>query len=94
MLAYAPQDLHAAELRQQYIEQNQIVVALQCQVHGGAAVGGMFHPVALVLQLERHKAGDFLLVLYDQDPCHTCPPVCDYLSSLRFCLMSSAASAA
>ena len=73
MLAYAPQYLHAVELRQQYIEQDQIVVALQRQVHSGAAVGGVFHLVALVLQLERHKAGDFLLVLYDQDPCHACP---------------------
>ncbi len=65
VLADAPQDLHAVELRQQHIEQNQIVVALQRQVHGGAAIGGVFHLVALVLQLERHKAGDFLLVLYD-----------------------------
>ena len=65
MFAYAPQHLHAVELRQQHIEQNQIVVALQRQVHGGAAVGGVLHLVALVLQLERHKAGDFLLVLYD-----------------------------
>ena len=73
VLADAPQHLHTVELRQQYIEQNQIVVALQRQVHGGAAVGGVLHLVALVLQLECHKAGDFLLVLYDQDSCHTCP---------------------
>lgn len=74
VLADTSQDLHAVELRQQYIEQDQIVVALQRQVHGGAAVGGVLHLVALVLQLECHKAGDFLLVLYDQDPCHACPP--------------------
>ena len=73
MLADTPQDLHAVELRQQHIEQNKIVVALQRQVHSGAAIGGVFHLVALVLQLERHKAGDFLLVLYDQDSCHACP---------------------
>lgn len=73
MLADAPQHLHAVELRQQYIEQNQIVVAFQRQVNGGAAVGGVLHLVALVLQLECHKAGDFLFVLYDQDPCHACP---------------------
>lgn len=73
VLADTPQDLHAVELRQQHIEQNQIVVALQRQVHGGAAIGGVLHLVALVLQFERHKAGDFLLVLYNQDPCHTCP---------------------
>lgn len=93
VLADTPQDLHTVELRQQHIEQNQIVVALQRQVHGGATVGGVLHLVAFVLQLERHKAGDFLLVLYDQNPCHACP-VCDYLSSFRFCLMSSAALAA
>ena len=73
MLADAPQHLHTVELRQQHVEQNQIVVALQRQVHGGAAVGGVLHLVALVLQLECHKAGDFLLVLYDQDSCHVCP---------------------
>ena len=76
VLADTPQDLHAVELRQQHIEQDQIVVALQRQVHGGAAIGGVFHLVALVLQLERHKAGDFLLVLYDQDPCHACLELC------------------
>lgn len=73
VLADAPQHFHTVELRQQYVEQNQIVVALQRQVHGGAAVGGVLYLVTLVLQLERHKAGDFLLVLYNQDSCHTCP---------------------
>ena len=71
MLAHAPQHLHTVELWQQHVEQNQIVV--QRQVDGGAAVGGVLHLVALVLQLERHKAGDFLLVLYDQDSCHAFP---------------------
>ncbi len=93
MLADTPQDLHAVELRQQHIEQNQIVVALQRQVNGGAAIGGVLHLVALVLQFERHKAGDFLLVLTIRIRAMRAP-VCDYLSSFRFCLMPSAASAA
>ena len=41
--------------------------------HAATEPESVDEPSALVLQLERHKAGEFLLVFYDQDSCHTCP---------------------
>ena len=70
LTAQAAQDLHAVELRQQHVEEDQVIVGREGRLHARAPVRSLVDLVALVTELELDKARDLLFVLYDQDPSH------------------------
>ena len=69
-MAQTAADLNAAELRQHQVKDHQIRLPGQRLFQSGAAIVGGIHLIALVGQLQFQKAGDFLLVLHNENAAH------------------------
>ena len=67
LLPQAAQHLHARQGGKHDVQQHQVVFSRQGAVQSGPAVEGLIHLVSLVLQLQLHHAGQFLLILHQKD---------------------------
>ncbi len=79
LLPQAAEHLHARQGGQHDVQQHQVEFPRQGQLQSRAAVKGLLHLIALILELQLHHPGQLFLVLHQQNPFRHVP-----LSSLAY----------